>query len=262
VIKLSDAIADVLSPRNGQGEVEFSAFWHEVRLDRYPFYREWWGGLAEADRERLTAEVQLHDDAQAKEKARAEDELAARREADAKREAAAARPRLIGRGVPARLADAILRGALEETDAIRLAKAFTASRRTILVISGVRGAGKTVAAAWLVAQYPFARFIDVSRLARLSRYSEEDMAPLEECALLAIDDLGTEYADDKGSFMATLDGLVNARYADERRTVITTNLQANTFKARYGERIADRIREAGRFVELASKSLRGRRAEP
>ena len=102
------------------------------------------------------------------------------------------------------------------------------------------------------------RFVDVSRFSRSSRYDDEQMGPLERCSMLAIDDLGMEYADAKGSFLSLLDGLVNARYAASLRTVITTNLGAGAFRERYGERVADRIREVGRYVEIADPSMRGR----
>lgn len=203
---------------------------------------------------------------------------------------------LQARGVPAKDIEAITDGALAETDALRAAQAFAAAGQRLLVLSGPRGCGKTTAAAWLVGQelpppadfaaelaalppsaaderrggwlrsfgkgkvragHPM--FLDVSALVRMSRYSDDEMRPLEDALLLVLDDLGMEFADEKGSFLATLDALLNARYAARLYTVITTNLPAKAFKARYGERIADRIREAGRFVELDAASLRGRR---
>jgi DNA replication protein DnaC len=177
------------------------------------------------------------------------------------------------RGVPAKDQDAIARGELDDTPAMQAARELLSFSQRILVLSGPKGCGKTTAASWLAAQDVRVRlpgdrddrgvaepmFLDVSKLARLSRYKAEDVEPLEECSLLVIDDLGMEYADEKGSFLATLDGVFNARYAAGLYTVITTNLPAKTFKERYGERIADRIREVGRFVELDGKSLRGRK---
>ncbi len=132
----------------------------------------------------------------------------------------------------------------------------------ITVLCGRPGCGKTVAAAkWLFdrarsTQRADGMWLTAARLARWPRYSDADMQPLMLAGRLVLDDLGTEYLDEKGSYMATLDELLNERYARQRPTVITTNLNAEGFKARYAERIVDRIREDGRFVALASPSLR------
>lgn len=63
----------------------------------------------------------------------------------------------------------------------------------------------------------------------------------------------------KGAFTNSLDGLVDARYRHLLPTVITTNLRAEEFKARYGARAIDRLRERGEFVELNGASLRAGR---
>lgn len=189
-----------------------------------------------------------------------------------------ARASLLTRGIPVKDVEAIVGGTLRETAALRVAKGWWSSTATVLVLSGTRGCGKTTAAAWCVAQEPpddpyrseewyrapektwrvwEPRFADVTVIQRASRYDEEQMLPLERAAVLAIDDLGMEYADVKGSFAALFDGLFNSRYAAQLKTVITTNLPAAEFKARYGERVADRIRECGTFVELNEQSLRG-----
>ena len=79
--------------------------------------------------------------------------------------------------------------------------------------------------------------------------------------MLAIDELGTEPLDALGRWLADLDELVDARTARGRQTVATTNLSGTDFKARYGERIADRIRGSGRFIETRAASLRKRSSE-
>ncbi len=77
---------------------------------------------------------------------------------------------------------------------------------------------------------------------------------LESVRLLAIDDLGAELLSD--GFKAQLDALLDARHDAELRTVITTNLDGATFKARYGERIADRIRQDGQPISTGTVSMR------
>lgn len=203
-----------------------------------------------------------------------------RARADAAERERQKRVRLVDRGIPVKDVEALVGGRLRDTTALSIARGWWESDATCLVLSGTRGCGKTTAAAWCVAQEPRedkyadrawprygseppARahrnplFIDVSKLQRASRYDEEQMWTIELASTLAIDDLGMEYADAKGSFAALFDGVFNTRYANAMKTVITTNLTAADFKVRYGERVTDRMRECGRFVELNDPSLRG-----
>lgn len=190
------------------------------------------------------------------------------------------RVRLVERGIPVKDVEALVNETLRDTAALNIARGWWETDSTCLVLSGTRGCGKTTAAAWCVAQpyredpyrdkdaWRYQResprewqsplFLDVTKLQRASRYDDEKMLEIEMASTLAIDDLGMEYADAKGSFAALFDGLFNTRYANAMKTVITTNLTAADFKARYGERVADRIRECGRFVELNEQSLRGK----
>jgi DNA replication protein DnaC len=272
---IGKAVETIFGPRptaDGDG-YEFNIMFHEFYLDTHESYQAWWRGLDDMERaryERHLAEQSERERAAIEEENRRTAVLAER---DRERARIAPYMRMRRRGVPAKDHDAIARAELEDTAAMQAVRALLASDQRILVLSGPKGCGKTTAAAWMVAQdisvrmpgggeegrAPEPQFLDVSKLARLSRYKAEEVEPIEECSLLVIDDLGMEYADEKGSFLATLDGVFNARYAAGLYTVITTNLPSKTFKERYGERLADRIREAGRFVELNGKSLRGRK---
>jgi DNA replication protein DnaC len=170
-------------------------------------------------------------------------------------------------------------GDLERTLAIE-----AVSRPSLLtVLSGGPGTGKTTAAvswlfqwvwdekSWRVVTEGFSAkaafcyapgvFVTAARLARFSRYDERQMDELLRAGRLVIDDLGAEFLDVKGSFLSLLDEVVNERYANRRPTVLTTNLGVLAFKERYGERIADRIVEAGRFVSLGNESMRRRGEE-
>lgn len=192
---------------------------------------------------------------------------AARERAAEEAEAEAKRRRsLVDRGVPMKDLERAVSGDLVATPAVAEAREAIACGIVLLVLSGRRGCGKTTAAAWWVAQerprsklltLSPPRFVEASALARWDRYSEEKMREIERASALVVDDLGVEYDDKAGAFRSFLDGVVNARYAHCLPTLITTNLPATEFKARYGERVADRIRESGRFVELAGDSLRG-----
>ena len=178
--------------------------------------------------------------------------------------------------VPRKDVERILAGELARTDALDWAQRFMdqlgapgAPRgRCMLVLSGPMGCGKTTAASWILATgierwgrgAHDAMFVRAGRLVRWNRFDDAAMAQIEGASALVIDDLGSEYQDDKGAFRSFVDNVVDARYADQRVTVITTNLDADGFKARYGARFADRMREAGRFVELAGESMRRGRA--
>jgi DNA replication protein DnaC len=147
----------------------------------------------------------------------------------------------------------------------------------ILVLSGKAGCGKTVAAArWLLDWVDVAMqkrtalrdswnrpiqnacplFTTAIKLSRSDHYDDEKMGRLFTCHRLVLDDLGAEYLDGKGFFMSSLDEVINERYQRRLPMIVTTNLPAEDFKARYGERVADRVREAGVFVSIAESSHR------
>jgi DNA replication protein DnaC len=162
---------------------------------------------------------------------------------------------------------------LIETDAIKTALAFVADpNMTFLVLAGGVGVGKTTASvrAALEAERVAVRnnrhsggirlsFIAAAEIGKAAGYNDESRkvwGDLERCGFLIIDDLGTEHADKSGWFASAFDGLINTRYAECRRTIITTNLDIATFKATAGERILDRIRECGQFYTVPGESLR------
>ncbi len=192
-------------------------------------------------------------------------EHAERAEAERKAELAAKREAtFLAMGIPPKDMALIKSGGLEPTEAV------TALRGNVRLVclSGNPGCGKTTAAGswlWSAADGAIGRtrgipvFVKAARLARWDRYDDEQMDRLLKADRLVVDDLGTEFQDAKGSFMVLFDELVDVRYDHCRPTVITTNLDAEQFKTRYGERIADRIREAGKFVSLAGASMRGQR---
>jgi DNA replication protein DnaC len=159
-----------------------------------------------------------------------------------------------------------LSGDLNDTEAYLAAQVALSGRESLTVLSGLPGCGKTTAAAWWLVQKrervefispTEARFIDAGVLVRWPKFDEVRMRQITRARALVIDDLGTEYSDKHGAFLSMLDEVVNSRYSAELPTLITTNLTAPEFKSRYGARIADRIREAGSYVELSDKSLRG-----
>ena len=152
-------------------------------------------------------------------------------------------------GIPSKDVRRIAAGELESTPALSATREFERKRTIVLVLAGPVGCGK------YLEPYP-RRFLAIAELARLNRFNAAAMEPVEQAAALVVDDLGAEFLDDKGGFASLFDAVMDARYRHLLPTVITTNLRSDEFRARYGERTVDRLREHGQFVELAGKSLR------
>lgn len=149
---------------------------------------------------------------------------------------------------------------LRNTDAVRATKRWCAGYEWCLLLSGPPGVGKTVAAAYAaMREGGILRWLTASKLMRVPQYDQAAWSELEWADLVVLDDLGTEFQDKSGAMQLRVDSLIDDRYSRESRLVITTNLNTAEFKSRYGERVADRIRDGGSIVGLDGKSLRGRR---
>jgi DNA replication protein DnaC len=145
------------------------------------------------------------------------------------------------------------------TAAIEQIKTWKPSERCVLVLSGSPGCGKTVAAThWALHNRHSAVFVRAATFAASSRYERAERNSWLQASALVLDDLGNEYADVKGSLISDLDELVDTYYGDNRPLLITTNLDRESFKARYGQRITDRLRESGKWFSIASESMRGK----
>ena len=206
------------------------------------------------------------------------DEEWARRDAEVAADRAAlelktqAQPRLdalLEMGFPKRSIDIVRAGVAAEPAIERMRPHLATSE--IVVISGTKGCGKTVAATWwAVHRSERVHFVRASSFARSSRYEDRELRAKMLGHTLVLDDLGAEYVDAKGSFLTDLDELIDVFYGDVRALVITTNVLAverpaegaperYPFAERYGERIADRLRECGRWISLKGESLRQRK---
>lgn len=146
-----------------------------------------------------------------------------------------------------------------ETSALAAARGFAAQDgRSVLILLGGVGCGKTTAATWLARDHGGRRpgFIRAEKLERRGRYDGDLQRWLDERTLLVVDDLGVEYLDGKGAFTSLLDGLV-ADYAENRRRLaITSNLAAAELKARLTERIWSRIVTHAAIVSCGDTDLR------
>lgn len=153
------------------------------------------------------------------------------------------------------------------TNAIELTREWMAQgeRAWCLVLSADKGLGKSTAAGWWLAQaarestvqaQPFRRWWPAAEIAALDFYGP-DYDRLCTCGALVIDDLGAEFNDAKGGFQSKLDRLVDARYREFRRTIITTNLSGKAFAERYLGRILDRLRDGAVWAGIKGQSMRG-----
>lgn len=178
--------------------------------------------------------------------------------------------RLVAQGVPVRSSRLAL-GDLEETPALIATRRWMASgEHCLLALAGAKGIGKTVAAAWAMAQprrsNPAATapglFITAAALARIDRYEAGAVDAVLKASMLVVDDIGVEFNDAKGAFASLFDEALGARYGNELPTVITTNLGEAKFIERFGARIVDRFDEAGVWFERGGESLRGKANAP
>ena len=119
----------------------------------------------------------------------------------------------------------------------------------LLIFGGV-GVGKSVAMGWFfraairLSPASSMRFIE----ARDINWKKADK--LKVVDFLGIDDLGLEHDPE------IVKAVFEYRYAWQKATVATSNLTAEQFRKRYGERVRDRLREWGKYVVVRGESMR------
>lgn len=166
--------------------------------------------------------------------------------------------RMTDAGIGDKTAEALAN--LDEDESIQVARRWWESSKRSLVLIGGVGAGKTVAAAWLVRESirsgGTGAMTRPTRLAAISGFEEgaRELERLGRVDLLAIDDLGTENLTEHA--FARLNEILDARYEGQTRTVLTSNAKWETLRQRLGERIVDRLAESGQVTGLAGKSKR------
>lgn len=153
---------------------------------------------------------------------------------------------LLSRGCPRVHARKIAEESLEASPYIEAVEGFLTGDKTILVLSGGVGCGKTQAACMAFNLASDVLFVRAGSLNRISMYDAEEMARLHSASVLIIDDVGIEYADRKGFLLALLDDMIDPRYSEGRHTIITTNLLEYKngeypMKKRLGDRLMSRI---------------------
>lgn len=149
-----------------------------------------------------------------------------------------------------------------------------------LLLCGLYGNGKTTLAkaiAWLI-DFLSERELGRSKRKTMRLYTAQDICRM--CAasekfkeqydayfrlfteeMMIIDDLGEEPKEVMvyGMPHTPLVDIISARYAAQLMTIITTNLDVNDLKAKYGERIYDRFREMLTSIVFENDSYRTRK---
>lgn len=185
-------------------------------------------------------------------------------------EARAARNRrrklLLDAGVPLTdaMSTALVDGTLASTRALQVTSGWLGGPRSVLVLLGTPGTGKTVAAAHAaltrISRGPLV-YVRESALARWSMFARYDRewAAAVSCATLIVDELGTAGARDLDAARQALLRITDDRMGRGRRTVLVGNLTPDDLGRRYDERLLDRLREIGFLSEVKGPSMRGPR---
>jgi hypothetical protein len=129
-----------------------------------------------------------------------------------------------------------------------------------LALSGGTGCGKSVAAAWMVADCG-GMWVRAERLVRVFAASFgdqfEEQEQIRDCAFLVLDDIGSEL--DAARMTSVLIELLDSRKSRRQATLLTTNLGRPQFKDRYGnERLLSRLHESVQWEPISGTDFGGR----
>lgn len=174
--------------------------------------------------------------------------------------------RLVHLGAPRRAVKAWQEG-ITETPAVKAVRRMSAEKRTLCLLSGGVGTGKTVAAVVAMAERVLADvdevqpalFVRAAECARMGLYDADSkrlFRQMLEAGVLVVDDLGVEFLGEGSIWRSLLEEVLDVRYGDMLPTVLTTNMDWPGFSARYGARVADRIRHSGIADGSGDTSLR------
>lgn len=159
----------------------------------------------------------------------------------------------------------LVRGRLEDKSTLRAIRTWAADgSRWSFVSCGGTGSGKSTAAAWALHQFSSRRFwprwVSCPAVAESRLWSPEGELLRKRCrdaGILVLDDLGSGAREaDAKPWLAWLDDVLDARWANKRKTVVTSNRTPDQLAAWLGVRMADRLNE-GVIHVTADKSMRG-----
>jgi DNA replication protein DnaC len=230
-----------------------------------------WARRAEEERAWSAANSELAlawDQALEEDETRAGEKLRARSERELLLSINTVLPRM---GVPIRTAEAVKHGCLsgfDERPAIATAREWVSGKKSMMLLYGGCGAGKTLAAAWTLlrsrevrgyTEHEVAldarggRFIRACELTRLGQF-DGDWEHVLHVKWLVLDDFGTEL--NTPAFMARLNELIDHRYGNHLRTAITCNIRKDQLAAHLGPRIVSRMRDDGLVVGCGDDDMR------
>jgi DNA replication protein DnaC len=141
-----------------------------------------------------------------------------------------------------------------------------------LLLCGLCGNGKTSLAkaiAWLIGYitehengYSNRKYMRLHTAKAICHsFGTQDYEGICNSEMIIIDDLGEEPKEvlKYGQPETPIIDLLNERYVHQRITVITSNLETDALRAKYGERVYDRLREMVTSVVFENDSYRGRK---
>lgn len=167
--------------------------------------------------------------------------------------------RLVGLGIGERHVAALR--APDVTVPLSATQEWWAGDSWCLVLLGGPGGGKTGAAAWSAKQAMLVgkrvRWVRALEASRKPLFGDEATRYADGCRtadLLVLDDLGSEQASDL--WRSWLGDIIDARYANSRRTLASSNLSLADLRTHLGARLVDRLAEGGRVVGCGMVSRR------
>lgn len=182
-----------------------------------------------------------------------------RRESDEARRAARTRERLAALGIGSRTVATL--EAPRETPALKALTPWIFGGGWALVLVGGPGAGKTVAAAKAALEAlqrgQSVEWVATQQASRANAFGPEAEARERAwmgAGLLVVDDVGAEFASD--AWRSILGAVLDARWGNNLRTLLTSNLTLPELKERLGARTMDRIAQDGMVVACGDVSLR------
>lgn len=161
---------------------------------------------------------------------------------------------------PKRVDEALANAYRADAPAVLALRGFPENEETggVRVLSGGVGTGKTVAAVRWLFERGGARplFLRAKALEAAGSFDKELRAQWAQCSAMVLDDLGVEYADERGVFLSNLDEVLDHFAGSRSPLVITTNLLPEPFRERYKERVTSRLRQLQAWNNVKGPDMR------
>jgi hypothetical protein len=157
---------------------------------------------------------------------------------------------------------------LEERSCLKAARDWaTDGMQWSLILSGGPGCGKTTAAAWAAHQMSMRNYrpkwVRCAAVVDAPMFGGEAELLKHRCrnaGLLVLDDIGAGARErDAKPWLGWLDDVLDARWANKRKTIITTNMTPGPLAQWLGARLCDRLNE-GTIHATAEASMRRKSA--